>query len=93
MKNNVTVIIRSAGERTVEYCKYLLSRQATEENIVIIEETPFSAAIKKSFQIGIDRGYKWTLCIDADVLVKDGIVHKMMEYTKTVDENFWEFWL
>ena len=90
MRKDVTIIIRSAGERTVEYCRYLLSQQAPEKNIVTIEETPFSSALIKGFQIGIEKGLEWTLCIDADVLITDGIVSKMLEYAKTTEENIFE---
>jgi len=90
MLKNITIIIRSAGERTVEYCRYLLSRQAPEKNIVTIEETPFSEALKKGFQIGIEKGLEWTLCIDADVLITSGIVSKIVEYAKTTEENIFE---
>lgn len=90
MINNVTIIIRSAGERTLEYCKYLLSRQTPQRNIVITEETPFSAAVNRSFQIGIERGLEWTLCIDADVLLAKDSVIKMVDYLKNIDNNVFE---
>jgi len=90
MINNLTVIIRSSGERTFSYCKKLLILQVPEEHIAVVEEAPFSAALKKSLQIGIEKGRKWTLCIDADVLVKTGSISCLMESAENADDNIFE---
>ena len=66
---DIVVIIRSANERTESACYDLLSQQVATENIVVIHETPFTAALRKSYQVGIEYGLPWTLCIDSDVLV------------------------
>ena len=88
--DDLTIIIRSSGERTVDNCKFLIEQQVPGNNVIIIEETPFSAALKKCFEVGIERGLKWTLCIDADVLVQDGIIAKLLKYAKTAGENIFE---
>ena len=73
--DRTSVIIRSAGERTEQLCRKLIIEQGVSpENLVAIKEVPFSAALKKSFQAGIERGLKWTLCNDADVLLRPGAV-------------------
>ena len=65
----ITAIVRSAGERTKELCYRLLCDQLPPENIVVIEEYPFTSALRKSFQLGIELGRPWTLCVDADTLL------------------------
>lgn len=90
MINSITVIIRSSGERTLSYCKKLLTLQIPEQQIVVVEEAPFSATLKKSFQIGIVRGLKWTLCIDADVLVKADAVSRLLEHAEKTKEEMFE---
>ena len=90
MNNNITVIVRSSGERTVRYCRYLLEQQIPKQNICVIEETPFSAALKKGFEIGIEKGMKWTLCIDADVLVNHDIMNQLIKHAEKSDESIFE---
>jgi len=91
MINNVTVIIRSVGERTEALCKKLILEQGVpEENLVIVKEAPFSAAMKKSFQIGIERELPWTLCIDADVLLSPNSIQQLINFGKTQENNVCE---
>jgi len=66
----ITAVVRSAGERTKELCYRLLCDQLPPENIVVIEEYPFTSALRKSFQMGIELGRPWTLCVDADTLLR-----------------------
>ena len=84
----VFVVIRSAGERTEQLCRELILEQGIcPENISIVRETPFSAALKKAYQLGIERGLKWTLCIDADVLLRPGAVEKMTSLAEHQDKK------
>lgn len=77
---NCLIIIRSAGERTNELCeKLILEQNVPKSNVVIVCEVPFSAAMKKSFQLGIDSGLKYTFCIDADVLLRPESIKYMIE--------------
>jgi hypothetical protein len=74
-----TVIIRSVGERTENLCKSLILEQGVpEEQIVIVNEVPFSAAMRKAFEIGIQRNLKWTLCVDADVLLRSNSITELL---------------
>ena len=76
---HVTVVIRGVGERTEQTCRALLAHQIRQKNIHLINETPFSNALRKSYEIGIKSGRKWTLVVDADVLASDNIIHKLFE--------------
>lgn len=88
---DITVIIRSVNERTEQLCKKLLVDQGVlEENLHLIREVPFSAAMRKSFQIGIENKKRWTLCVDADVLSRSGAVQKLVEHAETKKENICE---
>lgn len=86
----VTAIVRSVGKRTETACYNLLAEQVPAENIVIINEVPFSAAVAKTFQVGIERGLPWTLCIDADVLIRDGAVNDLLTVAARADKNIFE---
>ena len=83
----VTGIVRSVGERTEQACRYLLSQQIPEENIVTINEVPFSVAVAKTFKVGLERNLPWTLCLDADVLIKQGAVNELLSAAEQLEET------
>lgn len=87
-KQDVFVIIRSVGERSEYLCQDLISEQVPEENIAIVRnKTPFSAALTESYRIGIEMDFKWTLCVDADVLLRPGAIAKLLYFAEQQDEK------
>ena len=59
--NTTTLIIHSADERTFQLCQKLILEQGVPETqVFVVQEVPFSAAMRKSFEIGISEGRKWT---------------------------------
>ena len=88
MTKDVSVIIRSVGERTEALCKKLILEQGVpEENVVIVKEAPFSAAMKKSFQIGIELRLPWTFCVDADVLLRPDSIKQLLGFADKQKNN------
>jgi len=67
---NATVVLRTVGERTTNLCLDLIQQQIIEKNIFIINEVPFSKAVSRTFEIGLENDLPWTIAIDADVLLK-----------------------
>ncbi len=67
---DVVVVIRSVNERTESVCKQLLESEVGKNSVFIVHKSPFSLALKKSYEIGIEKGRKWTAVIDADVLIR-----------------------
>lgn len=86
LTDNLTLIIRHANERTLEACYQLLARQVPEEQIFKVSEVPFSATLRESLKLGLEQGRKWTLCIDADVLVKENGIHEILEFGESTDD-------
>ncbi|MEI6137658.1 MAG: hypothetical protein WCP85_00255 [Mariniphaga sp.] len=85
------VVIRTAGERTLTLCRKLILDQGIPEDLVfVVQEYPFSASMRRSFEIGIEMGRKWTLCIDADVLVRPGAIDYMIKVAELQAENVCE---
>ncbi len=70
LADNVTVVIRAAGERTAASCRHLIARHVAGRNIVTVRERPFEAALAKGLRAGLEGNLRWTLCLDADVLVE-----------------------
>lgn len=88
---DVTVVIRSVKERTEKLCrKLLLDQGIREEDLNIVREVPFSASLKKSYTIGIEKGKKWTLCVDADILARTGSVQKLVKHAESQKKNVCE---
>lgn len=77
--DSVTVIIRSANERTEELCVHLVKEQIPADRVVMIHERPFTAALRRAYEIGLDSGSTWTLCLDADVLIRTGAIRDLVE--------------
>jgi hypothetical protein len=78
MRDDVLVVIRSVGEKTEKICYDIACDQVGEENVFIIHEKPFWKAVKKTFELGLASDKKWTLALDADVLLKQNAVNEMI---------------
>lgn len=76
---DVLVVIRAAGERTVSACRALILAQGVPEaDVELVEEVPFSQAMRAAFTLGIARNRRYTLCVDADVLLRPGAIRHMV---------------
>jgi hypothetical protein len=88
--NTVVAIIRTAGERSFEACRDLLLRQVSADAVEVVCERPFENALVRTYQIGIKRGARWTMTLDADVLLRDGAVTKLIQEAEALPENYVE---
>ena len=88
---DITVVIRSAGERTLDLCHSLVSEQVEEQNIFIIKEKPFSKAVLKNFEIGIENGHKYTLAIDADILLYNKSIELLVKNFSNLTEDYFVY--
>ncbi len=91
MVENVLVVIRSAQERTLASCKDIVQEQVPFENIVTIQEVPFRKAVEKNFQLGYESGLKWTLALDADILLASDAVKKMADKFESLPDSFFNY--
>ena len=57
----------------------ILTKQVPVENLFLIHEVPFSQAVRRTFEIGIEQNKKWTIAVDADILLNDNSVQRMVE--------------
>lgn len=87
--DQVTMIVRSADERTTDLC-YKLIREQGCENIFFTRETPFSAALKKSYEIGISEDRPWTFCVDADVLLRPHSIQLLLTFANQQQQHVFE---
>lgn len=87
--DNLTIIVRSVGERTTDKCIEYLKRQFETDRIFVIKNvTPFSETIRRTFKIAIKENKYWTLVIDADIfLFEDRIDDFFKNAEHIVKEN------
>jgi len=88
---NLTIIIRSVGERTEQVCRQLIASQGIPyDHIVVVREVPFSASLRKSYQIGLERHLPWTLCVDADVLLRPKAIDTLIGFACEQNRDVFE---
>lgn len=88
---DATIIIRSSNERTEALCeKLILNQHVPRCDIFIVHKTPFVEAMKESFKIGIKQGHSWTICVDADILLRYGVIEKMIQHAEKNSRNLCE---
>ena len=83
-----TIVMRSANERTAELCASMAIRQVERGSFVIVKERPFEHALRRTYEVGIERGTKWTMTIDADVMLTAGSVAKLLTAAELMPENY-----
>ncbi len=78
--DRAAVIVRSVHERTEKLCcELILAQGVPEDHLFLIHESPFSAALRRAFTIGVETNLPWTYCVDADVLLRPGAIENMIE--------------
>jgi len=87
---DLVAVIRSAGERTTEFCLELLSRQVPAEAIHVVAEVPFEAALRRCFDIGARSSKKWMLTLDADTLLLPGAVTELVAAAEAMPDFFFQ---
>lgn len=90
INRNLTVIIREANERTLPLCRELLESEVGKDRVIVVSEVPFTKALKRTYEIAIERGSSWTLVVDADVLIREGAIEYLLRVAESVDSNVFE---
>ncbi|MEL7147809.1 MAG: hypothetical protein AAFO69_15660 [Bacteroidota bacterium] len=86
------VVIRSAGERTSQWCLQKAKATFGVENVVLIDERPMHKAIKRAFEIGIESDKTWLVEIDADMLLhQEGILQLLQTASQRPANSFFHF--
>jgi len=86
--SDVYIVVRTSGERTTDLCVELLAAQAGRERVQLIREAPLSATVRRTSEIGIDAGCKWTLAVDADVLLLPDGVRRFVDAAERLPESY-----
>jgi hypothetical protein len=80
---DLAFVLRAAGERTTEASAELILRQIAGLGggaaLTVIQERPFSEAVRRTLELGMESGKAWTIGIDADVLLTCDGVQKLVK--------------
>lgn len=91
LSERASIIVRSVNERTEQLCcELILAQGVPKDHLFLIHESPFSAALKKTFTIGIGANLPWTYCVDADVLLRPGAIENMIGIAEQQNPNICE---
>jgi hypothetical protein len=88
LTDNTLIVIREAGERTREICIELARAQVGADAVEIVAERPFEEALRQCYLAGIRRGRKWTMTLDADVLLRAGAIARLYAEAEAMPEHF-----
>ncbi len=88
--SNVCLVLRTAGERTAELARKLVESQKPYNEVFVIQEVPFGRAVEKTFEIGIESGKKWTIGMDADVLLTSKAIATLVNFAESRKDYVFE---
>ena len=74
LAQDVTVVVRAAGERTVDLCFGLAAEQVPPGSVFLVQESPSAVAMRRVLEIGLEQGRTWTIELDADMLIRRGAI-------------------
>ncbi|EPR37193.1 group 1 glycosyl transferase [Desulfovibrio sp. X2] len=92
LARELTVVVRSIGERTTEACLYLLRRELPAANIELVKNIPFDQAVRRTFELGLASGRPWVLALDSDMLLRPSALARMVEAARAQPENVFALW-
>ena len=84
---DLLVVVRSAGERTEALCLEAIRGQ-TDARTEVTRERPFANALRRSLRLGIEASKRWTLCVDADVLLAPGSIARLTAHLAAEPDAF-----
>lgn len=86
--DKLVVVIRSAGERTLNACIELVLREIDPSLLHVVELVPFEEALRASYKIGIQSGAKWMMTLDADVLLRTNAIHDFVAEAELLPDTY-----
>ncbi len=88
MSPDVHVVIRSNGENTLARSREIIQKEYPHLTPTVLKEEPFSKAVRKTFEIGIESNKKWTLAVDADILMAKGSIEGVVKRAESLSDDF-----
>lgn len=84
MINNLLIVIRTCGEKSLNFC--INQCKLVTDDVHVVREEPFYKSVVKTFEISSQSSKDFLLTLDADVRPYDGSIINSLNYAK--DKNF-----
>lgn len=87
--SSISVVIRAAGERTLDACRCIVVTQVPAECVSVVAAGNFPQTLEASLNEGIKFGRHWTLLLDADVLLRSDAFALVLEELESEPGQFY----
>jgi len=89
--NDIHLVIRTTGERTASVAKKLAIVSGLVENeVTVVNEIFFEVALRACYEEAIRVGRKWIMTLDADVLLTDTAVRRLLGLAEQMPSHFFQ---
>lgn len=87
---DITVIIRSVGERTEEACLQIVKSQiGADDRVFLVKNRPFAEAHLECIRLAMEQNAKWSIFLDADILLRENSIREMLSDAETFSFPFY----
>ena len=87
-EQDITIIVRSSGESTEEICLKCIKNQYSGEIEIIRNVSPFHKALIDGYTLGVAKNKKYTLFIDADVIIAPNALNQLYKVFEGLNEDY-----
>lgn len=91
MKSDFAIVIRYAGESTVEFLKSQISNWFPDTPMEVVSSDSFEQTLKMSYEAALRHGKKWALMIDADILFSNTLRRMLPRAIANTEEEAFGF--
>ncbi|CRX39008.1 hypothetical protein [Estrella lausannensis] len=81
------VCVRTIGERTEKCLIDRISKEFPTLPLAVVSDYPSSKTLERAFQLAMESGKKWSIQLDADVLLMPGALQKMFDVLSRFEEK------
>ncbi|MGF1506661.1 MAG: hypothetical protein ACFB51_16235 [Anaerolineae bacterium] len=87
MRDDTLIVLRQSGERTRFASRESALMQVPEAQVVTVSEAPFTRTLRRAYEVGLERGFRWTLCLDADDILRLGGLDTLVQAAEQYDDT------
>lgn len=88
MKNSTVIVIRSSGERTLNFCREIVLEQISNGELHEVEISPFKAALEKSYDLALESKKTWLVTVDADMILTQNAIPILVSEAEKMPANY-----
>jgi hypothetical protein len=88
--DDLVVILRTSGQRTSDASLALLREQVPSDRIRVVSESESSAAIRRTYELGLEHAAAWTMTLGADALLRAGAVREFVAEANRMPAHYFQ---